>query len=60
MVSASTLISQSPDLMRCVTRIVLANGEFGRPMREDLQALLKEIMNQPRDVLDRVKKILTG
>lgn len=26
---------------------------------EELQTLLKEIMNQPRDVLDRVKKILT-
>jgi hypothetical protein len=26
---------------------------------EELQAALKEIMDQPRDVLDRVKKILT-
>ncbi len=26
---------------------------------EELQTLLKEIMNQPRDVLDRVKRILT-
>jgi tripartite-type tricarboxylate transporter receptor subunit TctC len=26
---------------------------------EELQTLLKEIMNQPRDVLDRVKTILT-
>jgi hypothetical protein len=25
---------------------------------EELQSLLKEIMDQPRDVLDRVKKIL--
>jgi hypothetical protein len=25
---------------------------------ENLQALLKEIMDQPRDVVDRVKKIL--
>jgi tripartite-type tricarboxylate transporter receptor subunit TctC len=25
---------------------------------EDLQTLLKEIMNQPRDVIERVKKVL--
>jgi hypothetical protein len=25
---------------------------------EELQALLKEIMDQPRDVIDRVKKLL--
>jgi tripartite-type tricarboxylate transporter receptor subunit TctC len=91
----------SPEVMRRVTRIVLASGEFGRPMvagpgnpperikllresyakamrdpglieeakkgqmdmeytpGEELQTLLKEIMDQPRDVLDRVKKILT-
>jgi hypothetical protein len=26
---------------------------------EDLQALLKDIMNQPPDVIERVKKVLT-
>lgn len=87
--------------MRRVTRVVLASGEFGRPMvagpgnpparikilreayakamrdpelvaeakkskmdmehtpGEDLQALLKDIMNQPPDVIERVKKVLT-
>ena len=91
----------SPDVMRRVTRIVLASGEFGRPMLagpgtpperlkllresyanamrdpglieeakkgqmdmeytsgEDLQSMMKDLMNQPRDVMDRVKKILT-
>ena len=91
----------SPDVMRRVTRIVLASGEFGRPMvagpgtapervkilreayakamrdpglieeakkgqmdmehtpGEDLQALMKDLMDQPRDVVDRVKKVLT-
>ena len=86
--------------MRSVTRIVLASGDFGRPMvvgpgvppdrvkilrdayakamrdpalveeakksqmdmeytpGEELQALMKQLMNQPRDVVDRVKKIL--
>jgi tripartite-type tricarboxylate transporter receptor subunit TctC len=90
----------SPEVMRRVTRIVLASGEFGRPMvagpgiaperirilrdayekamrdpdlmeeakkgqmdmehtpGEDLQALMKELMNQPRDVIERVKKVL--
>lgn len=92
---------KSPDVMRRVSRVVLASGEFGRPMvagpgtpparlkilrdayagamrdpglieearkgnmdmehtpGEELQKLLSEIMGQPRDVLDRVKKILT-
>jgi tripartite-type tricarboxylate transporter receptor subunit TctC len=92
---------KSPEIMRRVTRIVLASGEFGRPMvagpgipperikalrdsyamamrdpglieeakksqmdmehtpGEELQGLLKELMDQPRDVLDRVKRILT-
>jgi tripartite-type tricarboxylate transporter receptor subunit TctC len=91
----------SPEVMRRVTRIVLASGEFGRPMLagpgtpperlkllresyanamrdpglieeakkgqmdmeytsgEDLQSMMKDLMNQPRDVMDRVKKILT-
>ena len=90
----------SPEVMRRVTRIVLASGEFGRPMvagpgiaperirilrdayakamrdpglmeeakkgqmdmehtpGEDLQGLMKELMNQPRDVIERVKKVL--
>jgi tripartite-type tricarboxylate transporter receptor subunit TctC len=92
---------KTADVMRAVTRIVLASGEFGRPMvagpgnppervkmlrdayaramkdpglieearkgqmdmehtpGEDLQALMKELMNQPRDVIERVKKVLT-
>ena len=87
--------------MRAVTRIVLASGDFGRPMvagpgnppdrvkalrdayakamgdpglikeakrgqmdmehtpGKDLQDLLKDLMNQPRDVMERVKRILT-
>jgi hypothetical protein len=91
----------SPEVMRRVTRIVLASGEFGRPMvagpgtpperlrllresyakamrdpglieeakkgqmdmeytsGEDLQSMMKDLLNQPRDVMDRVKKILT-
>lgn len=91
----------SPDVMRRVTRIVLASGEFGRPMvagpgtpperlkllresyakamrdpglieeakkgqmdmeytsGEELQSMMKDLMNQPRDVMDRVKRILT-
>ena len=86
--------------MRRVTRIVLAGGEFGRPMvagpgnppdrvkmlreayakamrdpglieeakkgqmdmehtpGEDLQVLMKELMNQPSEVMERVKKVL--
>lgn len=92
---------KTPDVMRRTSRVVLASGEFGRPMvagpgtpserlrilreayaramrdpglieeakkgqmdmehtpGEELQKLLKEIMDQPRDVLDRVKRILT-
>lgn len=92
---------KTPEVMRAVTRIVLASGDFGRPMvagpgnppdrvkalrdayakamrdpglieeakkgqmdmehtpGEDLQNLLKDLMNQPRDVMERVKKILT-
>lgn len=91
---------KTPEVMRAVTRIVLASGEFGRPMLagpatppervkimrdayakamrdpglideakksqmdmeytpgEQLQTLMKELMNQPRDVVERVKKIL--
>ena len=86
--------------MRNLTRIVLASGEFGRPMMagpgvppdriralrdaygkamrdpnlieeakkgqmdmehtpgEELQAQIKELLNQPREVIDLVKKIL--
>ena len=88
--------------MRGVTRMVLAGGEFGRPMvagpgnppdrvkmlrdayakamrdpglieeakkgqmdmeytpGEELQGLMKELMNQPRDVMERVKKVSTN
>jgi len=91
----------SPEVMRRVTRIVLASGEFGRPMvagpgtpperlkllresygkamrdpglieeakkgqmdmeytpGEELQSMMKDLMNQPREVMDRVKRILT-
>jgi tripartite-type tricarboxylate transporter receptor subunit TctC len=91
---------KTPAVMRNVTRIVLASGEFGRPMvagpgtppervkimreayakamrdpglideakksqmdmehtpGEELQSLMKELMNQPRDVIDRVKQVL--
>ena len=91
---------KTPDAMRAMTRIVLASGEFGRPMvagpgvppdrikllresyakamrdpglideakkgqmdmehtpGEELQAMMKELMNQPRDVVERVKQIL--
>ena len=91
---------KTPEVMRSVTRIVLASGDFGRPMvagpgvpperikllresyanamrdsglieeakksqmdmehtpGEELQALMKELMNQPREVVERVKKIL--
>ena len=34
-----------------------ANGHGAHP-GEDLQTLMKELMNQPRDVIDRVKKVL--
>ena len=92
---------KSSDVVRRVTRIVLASGDFGRPMLagpgtppdrlkvlraayaramrdpslideartgqmdmeytpgEDLQRLMKEIMDQPREVIERVKKILS-
>ena len=91
---------KAPPVMRSVTRIVLASGDFGRPMLagpgvpterikllrdayaqamrdpglieeakksqmdmehtpgEELQELMKELMNQPPDVIDRVKKVL--
>jgi tripartite-type tricarboxylate transporter receptor subunit TctC len=91
---------KTPDVGRRLTRVILAAGDFGRPMvaapgtpgdrvkmlreayakamkdpeliaeankgkmdmdpstGEDLQALLKEIMDQPREVIDRVKKLL--
>ena len=91
---------KTPEVMRGVTRIVLAGGEFGRPMvvgpgnppdrvkmlrdayakamrdpglieeakksqmdmeytpGEELQVLMKELMNQPSDVMERVKKVL--
>ena len=86
--------------MRGVARVIMASGDFGRPMLigpgnppdrvkilrdayakamrdpglvdeakksqmdmeytpgEDLQTLMKELMNQPRDVIERVKKVL--
>jgi tripartite-type tricarboxylate transporter receptor subunit TctC len=92
---------KTPEVMRGVARVIMASGDFGRPMvagpgnpperikilrdayakamrdpeliaetkkskmdmehtpGEDLQALLKEIMNQPPDVIERVKKVLT-
>ncbi len=91
---------KTPEVMRSVSRIILASGEFGRPMvagpgnppdrvkmlreayakamrdpglieeakrgqmdmehtpGEDLQNLLRELMNQPKEVIERVKKIL--
>ena len=91
---------KTPDVGRRLTRVILAAGDFGRPMvaapgtpadrvkmlreaygkamkdpeliaeankgkmdmdpstGEDLQILLKEIMDQPREVIDRVKKLL--
>jgi tripartite-type tricarboxylate transporter receptor subunit TctC len=92
---------KSPDFARRVTRIVLASGDFGRPMLagpgtppdrlkalraayakamrdpdlideakkgqmdmeytsgEDLQILMKEIIDQPSEVMERVKKVLS-
>jgi tripartite-type tricarboxylate transporter receptor subunit TctC len=92
---------KSSEVSRRVTRIVLASGDFGRPMvvgpgvppdrvkilreayakamrdpglieeakkgqmdmehtpGEELQNLMKEFMNQPADVVERVKKVLT-
>jgi tripartite-type tricarboxylate transporter receptor subunit TctC len=91
---------KTPDVVRAVSRIILASGEFGRPMLagpgippdririlrdaygkamrdpglvdeakksqmdmeytpgEELQNMMKEIINQPRDVVERVKKII--
>ena len=91
---------KTPDVIRAVSRIVLASGEFGRPMLvgpgvprgrieilreaygramhdpglieeakksqmdmehtagEELQATMKELMSQPREVVERVKKVL--
>ena len=91
---------KTPEVMRGVARVILASGDFGRPMLigpgnppdrvkmlrdayakamhdpglveevkkgqmdmehtpgEELQALMKEMMNQPRDVVERVKKVL--
>jgi hypothetical protein len=88
-------------VVRATARVILASGEFGRPMvagpgtppdrlkilrdayanamkepglieeakksqmdmeytpGEDLQKLLNELMNQPREVIERVKKLLT-
>jgi tripartite-type tricarboxylate transporter receptor subunit TctC len=93
---------KTPDVVRSVSRIILASGEFGRPMLagpgtppdrirllrdaygramrdsglieeakkgqmemeytpgEDLQNLLKELMSQPLEVVERVKKILAN
>ena len=48
--------------MRRLTRIILASGEMGRPMDleqtsgEELQGQIKEIIRQPREVIDPVKK----
>ncbi|TMA67680.1 MAG: hypothetical protein E6J73_02015 [Deltaproteobacteria bacterium] len=91
---------KTPAVMRGVARVIMASGDFGRPMLigpgnppdrvkilrdayakamrdpglvdeakksqmdmeytpgEDLQTLMKELMNQPRDVIERVKKVL--
>jgi tripartite-type tricarboxylate transporter receptor subunit TctC len=91
---------KTPEVMRGVARVILASGDFGRPMLigpgnppdrvkmlrdayakamrdpglveevkkgqmdmehtpgEELQALMKEMMNQPREVVERVKKVL--
>ena len=92
---------KTPEIMRNAARIILASGEFGRPMvigpgnppervkmlrdayakamrdpglieeakkgqmdmlhtpGEDLQNLLKDLMSQPPDVMERVRRILT-
>jgi len=92
---------KTPEVVRRTARIILASGEFGRPMvmgpgnkpehlklmrdayaramrdpglieearkgqmdmeytsGEELNSLLRELMGQPRDVNERVKKILT-
>jgi tripartite-type tricarboxylate transporter receptor subunit TctC len=91
---------KTPEVMRGVARVIMASGDFGRPMLigpgnppdrvktlrdayakamhdpglieevkkgqmdmeytpgEELQALMKEMMNQPREVVERVKKVL--
>jgi tripartite-type tricarboxylate transporter receptor subunit TctC len=91
---------KTPDLSRRAVKVILAGGEFGRPMlatpgtpperlnllreayakalkdpellaeakkakmevdpssAEELHALLKEVMEQPKEVIDRVKKFL--
>ena len=91
---------KTTDVVRRAARIIMASGDFGRPMvagpgnppdrikllreayakamrdpglideakksqmdmeytsGEDLQALMKELMNQPREAIERVKKIL--
>jgi hypothetical protein len=92
---------KTPHVVRAVARIVLASGDFGRPMvagpgnpperiklmrdayakamhdpalieeakksqmdmehtpGEELQTLMKELMNQPREVIERVKRVLS-
>jgi len=91
---------KTPAVMRGVARVILASGDFGRPMLagpgnpperikilreayaramrdpglieeakkgqmdmehtpgEELQAVMKELMNQPPDVIERVQKVL--
>jgi tripartite-type tricarboxylate transporter receptor subunit TctC len=91
---------RTPELSRRAAQVILAGGEFGRPLlatpgtpperlallrtaygktmedpelqaeaknsrmdvdpssAEELQSLLKEVMNQPKEVIDRVKKLL--
>jgi tripartite-type tricarboxylate transporter receptor subunit TctC len=91
---------KTPDLSQLAVKVILAGGEFGRPMlatpgtpperltllreayakalkdpellaeakkakmdvdpstAEELQALLKEVMEQPKEVIERVKKLL--
>ena len=92
---------KTPEVMRGVARVILAGGDFGRPMvagpgnpperikimraayasamrdpglveeakksqmdmeytaGEELQTLMKELLNQPREVIERVKKVLS-
>jgi tripartite-type tricarboxylate transporter receptor subunit TctC len=91
---------KTPAVMRGVARVIMASGDFGRPMvagpgnppdrikllrdayakamrdpglieeakkgqmdmehtpGEELQTLMKELMDQPRDVVERVKRVL--
>jgi tripartite-type tricarboxylate transporter receptor subunit TctC len=91
---------KTPEMSRRAAQVILAGGEFGRPMlatpgtpperlsvlreayakalkdpellaeaknakmdvdpssADELQSLLKEVMNQPKDVIERVKKLL--